>query len=70
VSCAVGWSLTSLFSTNTAMLEMKMAEPIEMKFGMSSQMEPWNHVLDRVQMPLRERALLGAVWLIEKHCKI
>ena len=37
----------------------KVAKPIEMQFGMLSWVGPRNHVLDGVQMPPREGALLG-----------
>ena len=45
----------------------KTAEPIEMQFGMMSQMSPGN-VLHGVQMPHRKGHFWG-VWLIEEHCK-
>jgi len=44
----------------------KIGEPIEMLFGMVSQVDPGNHVLDGVQMLPREGALLGEC---VAHCK-
>ena len=36
----------------------KMAEPIEMLFGLRTLVGPGNHVLDGVQIPQRKRAIL------------
>jgi len=45
----------------------KTAEPIEVPFGLRTRVGPGNHVLDGIQIPLREEATLtgeGAA-----HCK-
>jgi len=38
-----------------------MDEPIKMQFGMLGWMDPGNHVLDGLQMPTQEGALLGCL---------
>jgi len=38
----------------------KTAEPIEMPFGMWTQVGPRNHVLDGIPIPARERAMMRA----------
>jgi len=44
----------------TAVSREKMAEPIEMPFGMWTRVGPNNNVLDEVQIPTREGAILRA----------
>jgi len=43
-------------------------EPIEMMVGGLTQVGPWNHVLNGLNFPPREWAILGLCWPIEKHC--
>jgi len=51
VAWSVGRSVTLVSHTKTA-------EPIEMPFGLWARMDPRNHVLDGVHIPM-ERAILG-----------
>ena len=45
----------------------KTAEPIEMPFGLRTRVDPWNHVLDGVQIPAWEGTILGER---DAHCKV
>jgi len=45
----------------------KMAEPIDMPFWRKTRMDPRNYVLDGVQIPQGEGAILGVVQAIQKH---
>ena len=42
----------------TLVSPVKMAEPIEMPFGLRTQVDPGNHVLDGVQIPPWKGAIL------------
>jgi len=52
---SIAWSVDVCHSRESA----KTAEPTEMPFGMLSLVDPWDHVLDGVQIPQQEVALLG-----------
>ena len=68
--CSTSWTLSvatggvawyvsrSVCCSVTTMNPAKMAEPIKTLFGMCAQMSPRNHVIDGVQIPLWEGALL------------
>jgi len=45
----------------------KTAEPIEMPFGLWARMDPRNHVLDGVQIPMRMGNFEGEGWPIVKY---
>jgi len=60
----VAWSVCR---SVTLMSPAKTAEPIEMPFGLRTRVDPWNHVLDRVQIPAWEGTILGERGA---HCKV
>ena len=45
----------------------KLAQPIELLFGLLFRVGPRNYVLDGVPDPLRARCILGVVRFIKKH---
>ena len=53
---AVSWSITKI----TIVSPEKTTEPIKMPFGMWTSVGPRNHILDGVQIPTREGAVLRA----------
>jgi len=61
VAWYVGWSVTLVSPAKTA-------EPIEMPFGLRTWMGPGNHVLDGVQIPPWEWAILRGKGA--SHCKV
>ena len=55
----VAWSVSLLIGLSETIVSLaKMAEPIEMLFGMCSRVGPGNHVLDGVQIPKHKAAIL------------
>ena len=59
VTDQVAWSVGRSVSLSVTLVSpAKMAEPIEMLFGLRTQVGPGNHVLDGVQMPPWKGAIL------------
>jgi len=65
VTGSVAWSVGQ---SVTLVSPAKTVEPIEMPFGLRTQVRPRNHVLDGVQIPPQEAAILSGKGA--SHCKV